>query len=75
MLRSLTSFVASFVTLGGGILATIVLVRTLHAPLLVFPAVALLMVATVVVWWVTAPPASTEEKLRRLSRELGSGSF
>jgi hypothetical protein len=69
MLRQLIAFVGTFVALGVGNFVTIILVKRLDAPLLVFPAVLVIMALTAAIWWVTALPGLTaEEKLRRLSQ-------
>jgi hypothetical protein len=70
MFRNLISFAATFVTLGGGILATIVVVKQLNAPLLVFPGIIAILAAVAGVGLLTAPGRSFEEKLRWLSRSL-----
>ena len=72
--QNLITFIATFVTLGGGILVTISLVKRFDAPALVFPGVIAILAATAVVGVLTAPGRSFEEKARSLSRSLqGSG--
>lgn len=69
MLRSLIGFVGAFLLIGGGNVATILLVKRLDAPLLVFPAVIVIILATAALFWATSPPGlSPEEKLRRLTQ-------
>ncbi len=70
MLRFMISFVSVFVTLGGGILLTITLVRQLEAPALVFPGIVAIMVLTFVVGLLTSPGRTLNERIRWLSRSL-----
>lgn len=74
LLRKLITYIATFVTLGGGILATIFLVVRLHAPGLVLPGVIAILAATAVVGLATAPGRTLEDRYRWLSGALeGSG--
>lgn len=70
MLRFLISFAATFVTLGGGILLTISLVKQLQAPALVLPGIIAIMAATFLVGLLTAPGRTIEERFRWFSGAL-----
>lgn len=71
MPKRLIAFAGTFVTMGGGILLTIGLVRDYDAPLLVFPGVLLILAATAAVQWMTAEPGLTSaEKLRRMTQQF-----
>lgn len=70
MLRSLITFISTFVVLGAGNVATIVLVKQLNAPLLVVPGVVAILAATAGVGLLTAPGRTIEERFRALSRAL-----
>lgn len=71
MTRRLLEHTGTFITLGGGILLTIFLVRALDAPLLVFPAVIVILAVTGAVSWFTADPAlSPDGKRRKLMQSL-----
>jgi hypothetical protein len=74
MLRNLITFASTFLALGGGILVTILLVKQLDAPALVFPGVIAILAATAAVGVMATPGRTLEERLRRLLRALeGSG--
>lgn len=70
MLRFMIGFVSVFVTMGGGILLTISLVRRLEAPGLVFPGILAIMAATFAVGLLTAPGRTVAERFRWFSGTL-----
>jgi hypothetical protein len=70
ILRSLITFVATFVALGGGILVTIFVVLRFNAPALVIPGVVAILAVTTGVGLLTAPGRTLGERARWLSRSL-----
>ena len=70
LLRTLITYVAAFISLGGGILLTIALVLRFNAPALVAPGVVAILAATFGVGLVTAPGRTLGERYRWLSKKL-----